>query len=89
MLFQSELGWSVLGSLGRSTDSVRRAPLRKQKTKRSAGIRSLPFRCLSQFFPVEEKINYLGNEVLCVSPRTFYRWDDLVFIMDDCDNFSS
>ena len=26
------------------------------------GARPLPLRCLSKFFPVEENINYLGNE---------------------------
>ena len=34
MLFQPELGWSVLESLGRSVDSVHRTPLQKQETKR-------------------------------------------------------
>ena len=28
------------------------------------GARPLPLRCLSQFFSVEENINYLGKEVL-------------------------
>ena len=37
MFFQPELGWIVLGSLGRSADSVRRAPLQKQETKRIGG----------------------------------------------------
>ena len=50
MLFQLELGWSVLELLGRSADSGCRAPLQKQETKRSAGARPLPLRCLSQFF---------------------------------------
>ena len=45
--------------------------------------------CLSQFFPMEEKINYLGNEVLCISLHTFHRWGGLVFIMSDHDNFPS
>ena len=79
----------MLGSLDRSVNSGRRAPLQKQETKGSAGVRSLPLRCLSQFFPVKEKINCLGNEVLCVCPPTFHRWDDLIFIMDDHGNFSS
>ena len=34
MLFQSELGLSVLNLLGRSADSVYWTPLQKQKTKR-------------------------------------------------------
>ena len=34
MLFQPELGWSVLELLGRSADSGCRAPLQKQETKR-------------------------------------------------------
>ena len=33
-LFQPELGWSVLGLLGRSADSARWAPFQKQETKR-------------------------------------------------------
>ena len=32
------------------------------KQKGSAGARPLPLRCLSQFFPGEEKINCLENE---------------------------
>ena len=55
--------------------------------KGSAGARPLPLRCLSQFFPVEENINYLENEFLCVCLRTFHLWGGLVFIMDDHDNF--
>ena len=34
MLFQPELGWSVLELLSRSVDSVRWTPLQKQETKR-------------------------------------------------------
>ena len=89
MLFQSELGWSVLGLPGWSVVSGRWAPLQKQETKRIGGPRPLPLQCLSQFFPVEEKINCLGNEVLCICLRTFHRWGDLVCIMDDHDNFPS
>ena len=37
MLFQPELGWSVLEFCGRSTDSGCRAPLKKQETKRIDG----------------------------------------------------
>ena len=37
MLFQQELGLSVLDSLGRSADSGCRAPLQKQETKRIGG----------------------------------------------------
>ena len=86
MLFQPELGWSVLELLGQSAVSGRRAPLQKQETKRSAGARPLPLRCLSQFFPVEEKINCLGNEVLCVH---FTDGGGLVFIMGRHDQFPS
>ena len=57
--------------------------------KRSTGARPLPFRCLSQFFPVEKKINCLENEILCVCLRTFHLWGNPVFIMDDHDNFSN
>ena len=41
------------------------------RNKGSAGVRPLPLQCLSEFFPVEEKINCLGNEF---SVRTFHRW---------------
>ena len=37
MLFQSEMGLSVLDSLGRSADSVRWTTLQKQETKRIGG----------------------------------------------------
>ena len=37
MLFQSELGWSVLELLGRTADSGCRTPLQKQETKRIDG----------------------------------------------------
>ena len=66
MLFQPKLGWRVHDSLGQSADSVRWTPLQKQETKRIDGDRPLPLRCLSQLFPVEEKINCLGNDLLCV-----------------------
>ena len=58
----------------------------KIRNKRIDGDRPLPLRCLSQFFPVEEKINCLKNEFFV---RTFYRWGGLVFIMDDHGNFPS
>ena len=37
MLFQSELGWSMLELLGRSANSGCRVPLQKQETKRIGG----------------------------------------------------
>ena len=37
---------------------------KNKKQKGSAGASPLPLRCLSQFFPAGENINYLGNEVL-------------------------
>ena len=55
--------------------------------KGSAGARPLPLRCLSQFFLVEENINYLENEFLCVCLCTFHLWGGPIFIMDDHDNF--
>ena len=39
-------------------------PCKNKKERGSAGARPLPLRCLSQFFPMEENINYLGKEVL-------------------------
>ena len=62
MLFQPELGLNVLDLLGRSAVSGHWALLQKQETKRIDGARPLPLRCLSQFFPGEEKTNCLGNE---------------------------
>ena len=47
---------------------------------------SLSLQCLSQFFPMGEKINCLGNKF---TVHTFHRWGGLVFIMDDHDNFPS
>ena len=44
MLFQPELGWSMLELLGQSVVSGRRAPLQKQKNKKDR--RGLA-RCLS------------------------------------------
>ena len=38
---------------------------------------------------MEENINFLGNEVLCICLRTFHLWSDMVFIMDNHDNFSN
>ena len=89
MFFQSELGLSVLELLGQSAISRRWAHLQKQETKRIDGGSPVASPILSQFFPVEEKINCLGNEVLCICLRTFHRWGGLIFIMDDHDNFPS
>ena len=55
-----------------------------RNTKGSAGARLLPLRCLSQFFPVGEKTNCLGDEFFVC---TFHRWGDLVFIVDDFPNW--
>ena len=85
MLFQLELNLNMLDLLDQSADSVRWTPLQKQKG--SPGVRPLPLRRLSRFFLGEENINCLGNEVLCVSLRTFHLWGGLVFIIDDQDNF--
>ena len=59
---------------------------KNKKLKGSGRVCPLPLRCLSQFFPMEEKINCLGNEVLCVP---FIGGGGLVFIMDDYDNCPS
>ena len=87
MLFQPELGWGVLDRwVGSLTLDV--GLLCKTRNKKgSAEARLLPLRCLSQFFPVGEKIICLGNGVLRVSQCTFRLWGGLVFIMDDHDNF--
>ena len=86
MFFQLKLGWSLLELLGQSTSSGCHGSPANIRNKRIGGDRLLPLRCLSQFFPVEEKINYLRNEFFV---RTFYRWGGLVFIMGDHDNFPS
>ena len=75
----------MLELLGRSAGSGHWTPLQKQ----SARARLLPLLCLRQFFPVEDNINCLGNEVLCICLRTFHLWGDLIFIMDDHNNFSN
>ena len=72
MPFSTETGLEHVGIigqelellLGRSVGSGRWTPLQNKKERGSAGARSLPLRCLSQFFHVEENINCLGNEVL-------------------------
>ena len=56
-----------------------------------------PIRCLwmlgssakTRYKKDRRGLNCLGNEVLCICLRTFHRWGDLVFIMDDHDNFPS
>ena len=63
--------------------------VKTRNRKGSVGARTLPLRYLSQFFSMEDKINCLENEFLCVCLRTFYRRGGLVFIMDDHDNFPS
>ena len=72
MLFQSELGWSVLELLGRNWNCRWAGPLaldvgllyKNKKERGLTGARPLPLRCLSQFFPVKKNINCLRNEVL-------------------------
>ena len=62
----------MLGSLGRNWNCRWAGPLalnvgllcKNKKERGSAGARLLPPRCVSQFFPMEENINCLGNEVL-------------------------
>ena len=81
ILFQSELGWSVLELLGRSADSVCWTPLQKQETKRIGGGSPVASPMPKSVLSEEEKINCLGNE--------FSVWGGLVFIMDDHDNFPS
>ena len=89
MLFQPELGLSVLDLLGRSADSVRWTPLQKQETKRIDGGLPLPLRCLSQFFRGKRRSTAYGMNFLCVSLHTFHIWGGFVFIIDDHDNFHS
>ena len=72
------------GIAGQSADSRCLALLRKQKTKRIGGERPLPLRCLSQFLPMGEKINYLRNMFFVC---TFHQWGGLVFIVSDFPNW--
>ena len=74
MLFQPELGWSVLGSLGRNWRYSWAGPLaldagllcKSKKQRGSAGARPLPLRCLSQFFLDERKDQLLRRRMFCV-----------------------
>ena len=78
MFFQSKLGLSLAGLLDVGL------LCKNKKQKGFGGDRPLSLRCLSQLFPVEENINCLGNEVLCVP---FTGGGGLIFIVDDHDNF--
>ena len=62
MLFQPELGWSVLELLGRSADSIRWTPLQKQETKRIGGSSPVASPMPKLVFSGEVKINCLWNE---------------------------
>ena len=66
MFFQSELGWGVLDRWACSLTLDVGLLCKNKKQKGSTGARPLRLRCLSQFFPVGEKIVCLGNGVLCV-----------------------
>ena len=67
--------------------------LSSAKAKKKGGRRGLrpwPLRCLSQFL-FERKDRLLRGRMCCICLRmrlrTFHRWGDLVFIVDDHDNF--
>ena len=62
ILFQSDLGSSVLDLLGRSTDFVRWTPLQKQETKRISGDSPVASPMSKSVLSGEENINCLGNE---------------------------
>ena len=72
MLFSTRTGLERVESLGRNWNCRWAGPLaldvglpcKNKKERGLAGARPLPLRCLSQFFPVEENINCLRNEVL-------------------------
>ena len=84
MLFQPELGWSVLESLGRSADSGCWAPLQKQETRRIGGGSSVASPMPKSVLSSGRKINCLGNVFFM---RTFHRWGGLVFIVGDFPNW--
>ena len=84
MLFQPELGWSVLELLGRSVDSGCRAPLQKQETKRIGGG-SLVTSPMPKLVLSGGREDRLLREWSFV--RTFHRWGGLVFIMGDYPNW--
>ena len=76
--FQSELGWSVLETLGRNWNYRWVGPLaleldsstKTRKNKGRRGLRPWPLRCLSQLFPAERKYQLLRGRVFL---RTFHR----------------
>ena len=87
MFFQSKLSGACLNCWADPLTLDVELLCKNKKQKGSTEARPLRLRYLSQFFPMEENINCLENEVLCVSLRTFHLWGGLVFIMDDHDNF--
>ena len=72
MPFSTRTGLDRVGIAGPELERRWAGPLaldvglfcKNKKERGSAGARPLSLRCLSQFFPVEENINYLGKEVL-------------------------
>ena len=84
MLFQPELGWSVLELLGRSADSGCRAPLQKQETRRIGGGSPVAS-------PIPKSILSGGREDRLLREwsfvRTFHRLGGLVFIAGDFPNW--
>ena len=87
MLFQPELGWSVLELLGRFADSVRWTPLQKQETKRIDGGSPVTS-------PMPKSVLSGGREDQLLREGSFVHKSAYlslmggpVFIMDDHDNF--
>ena len=79
----------MLELLGRSAVSGRWVPLQKQETKRIGGGSPVASLMPKSVLSGGREVQLLGNEVLCISLRTFHRWGGPVFIMNDHDNFPS
>ena len=87
MLFQSELGLSVLDLLSLSAGSGHWTPLQKQETKKDRRGSPIASPMPKSILSGGREVDCSVNEVLCICLRIFHLWGSLVFIMDDHDNF--
>ena len=71
IFFQIEIGLERVGIVGTVRCLWMSGSSAKIRNKGSAVVRLLPLRYLSRFFPMEKKINGLGNEF---SMCTFHQW---------------
>ena len=84
MIFQLELGWSVLELLGWSVNFGCRAPLQKQEIKRIGGGSPVAS-------PMPKSVLSGGREDRLLREwsfvRTFHRFGGLIFIVGDFPNW--